>query len=131
MVQDQRQKKYVDPAVQGALSRRLIWHWCLFLVTAAGCALLMQVLSDPFQPFSHHLRNLWWTQGPILLVGACLVPVFVNDTIKLSHRFVGPLSRIRMTMRKAGAANIRSPSSCAPTIFGTNLPMILTSCWTA
>ena len=54
MVKDQRQRQFVDPAVQGALSRRLIWHWCLFLVTGPAVLLLVQVLSDPFQPFSHH-----------------------------------------------------------------------------
>ena len=63
------------------------------------------------------MRNLWWTQGPILLVGACLIPVFVNDTIRLSHRFVGPLLRIRGTMRKAGAGEYAAPVTLRPNDF--------------
>jgi hypothetical protein len=100
MSRPQRRKKFVDANVQGALARRIIFHWFMFLAVASITALLLQVLSDPFRPMSDHVRELWWTQGPFLLVTVFLLPVFVVDTIKLSHRFAGPIFSLHRAMRE-------------------------------
>ena len=94
-----RKKTFVDPQVQGALVRRLIMHWAGFFALASLVAFILQVLSNPFEPISVHLQQLWWTQGPFLLATVFLLPVFVLDTIKLSHRFVGPIKRLQSTIR--------------------------------
>ena len=49
--------------------------------------------------FRSHFQNLWWTHGPFLLVMVFLLPVFVLDTIRISHRFAGPIYRLRQTIR--------------------------------
>jgi hypothetical protein len=100
MSRPQRKKKYIDSDVQGALTRRLIWHWCVFVVVAGVAAYLLQVLSNPFKPQLEHIRELWWTHGPFLVVLLFLLPVFVVDTIKLSHRFAGPIFNLRRAMRE-------------------------------
>lgn len=97
--QKRRKKEFVDPEVQGALARRLIAQWGLFLVAATGLAIAMQWMSDPFVPFKEMLANAWWTYGPLLLVLAGLAPVFVFDAIKLSNRFTGPVHRLRQVTR--------------------------------
>ncbi|MCA9229157.1 MAG: hypothetical protein KDA57_00785 [Planctomycetales bacterium] len=94
-----RKKIYVDPRVQGALVKRLIIHWAMFIVASAVIAFCLQVLSNPFQSIGQHAQNLWWTHGPFLLVMTFLLPVFVFDTIRLSHRFAGPIYRLRQTIR--------------------------------
>ena len=43
---------------------------------------------------------MWWTHGPFLLVLAFLMPVFVVDTVKLSHRFAGPIYALRRALRE-------------------------------
>ena len=95
-----RKKTYVDPKVQGALVRRLVLHWLAFVCVAATVAFSLQVLSNPLQPLGEHFQQLWWTHGPFLVVMVFLLPVFVLDTIKLSHRFAGPIYRLRQTIRK-------------------------------
>ena len=47
------------------------------------------------------MKDLWWSQGPFLLVMVFLLPVFVMDAIKLSHRFAGPIFSLR---RRFGAS---------------------------
>jgi len=96
----QRTKKFIDSKVQGALARRIILHWLVFLAVASVAALMLQVLSDPFQPAGDHLENLWYTHGPFLVVMIFLLPVFVIDTVKISHRFAGPIFSLRRTMRE-------------------------------
>ena len=101
----ERKQTYVDPQVQGALVRRIILHWLGFFMTASIVAFVLQVLSNPLISMSVHLEELWWTQGPFLIVMVFLLPVFVLDTIKLSHRFAGPIYRLRRTIREiAGGA---------------------------
>jgi hypothetical protein len=100
MSRPQRRQKYIDSQVQGALARRIIFHWLVFISVAAVAALLLQVLSDPFQPAGKHVENLWYTHGPFLVVMVFLLPVFVVDTIKISHRFAGPVFSLRRAMRE-------------------------------
>ena len=99
----ERKQTYVDPQVQGALVRRLILHWLGFFVTASIVTFVLQVLSNPLIPISAHLEELWWTQGPFLIVMIFLLPMFVLDTIKLSHRFAGPIYRLRRTIQRVAS----------------------------
>jgi len=91
---------FIDSKVQGALTRRIIFHWLVFLLVASVAALMLQALSDPFRPVGDHLDALWYTHGPFLVVMILLLPVFVFDTIKISHRFVGPIYSLRRSMRE-------------------------------
>jgi hypothetical protein len=94
-----RSKKFIDSSVQGSLARRIIFHWLLFLLVASLAAFVLQALSNPFRPLSAHVRDIWWTHGPFLLVLFFLLPVFVVDSIKLSHRFAGPIYSLRRAIR--------------------------------
>lgn len=109
MSRPQRRKKFIDAQVQGALARRILFHWLLFLGVASVTALILQVLSNPFRPMSDHVRELWWTQGPFLVVMIFLLPVFVMDTIKLSHRFAGPIFSLHRAMREIAAGGPPRP----------------------
>lgn len=100
MTQPRRKKQFVDTCVQGALARRIIVHWLLFLAVGSLVAFVLQVLSNPFRPITAHVQDMWWTQGPFLLVLAFLLPVFVVDTIKISHRFAGPIYALRRGLRE-------------------------------
>ncbi len=100
MANPRRKKTFVDSGVQGALARRIIFHWLLFLLVAFVVAFVLQVLSNPFRPIAEHTRDLWWTHGPFLLVLVFLLPVFVVDTIKISHRFAGPIFNLRRAFRE-------------------------------
>jgi hypothetical protein len=100
MARPRRKKQFIDANVQGALARRLIVHWLVFLMVAALAAFFLQVLSNPFRPLVAHARDVWWTQGPFLVVLAFLLPVFVVDSIKLSHRFAGPVFALRRALRE-------------------------------
>lgn len=95
----QRKKMYIDPQVQGALARRLIIHWAMFICIAMVLAFCMQVLGDPMRPLRVHAQQAWWIHGPFFLILLALIPVFVRDSIKLSHRFAGPIYRLRKTIR--------------------------------
>jgi nitrogen fixation/metabolism regulation signal transduction histidine kinase len=94
-----RKKQFIDTIVQGALTRRIIFHWLVFMLVTSAVAFVLQVLADPFRGLSAHMKDLWWSQGPFLMVMLFLLPVFVMDAIKMSHRFAGPIFSLRRTIR--------------------------------
>jgi nitrogen fixation/metabolism regulation signal transduction histidine kinase len=100
MALPRRKKKFIDVNVQGSLARRIIFHWLLFVLVASLASFILQVLTDPFRPLVDHLSDIWRTHGPFLLVLVFLLPVFVVDSIKLSHRFAGPVYALRRAIRE-------------------------------
>ncbi len=109
MSKPRRTKRFIDSRVQGALARRIIAHWLLFVGVGCLVAFVLQVLSNPFRPISEHVRDMWWTHGPFLLVLVFLMPVFVVDTIKLSHRFAGPIFALRRAIRNVAEGGVVKP----------------------
>jgi nitrogen fixation/metabolism regulation signal transduction histidine kinase len=99
MAYPRRTKHFIDSNVQGSLARRIIVHWLVFMLVTAFVSFVIQVLANPFRPIADHLQDLWITQGPFLLVMVFLLPVFVMDTIKLSHRFAGPIFSLRRAIQ--------------------------------
>jgi hypothetical protein len=109
MPKPRRTKHFIDSNVQGALARRIIFHWVMFLSVASFVAFVLQVLSNPFRPIGEHVQDLWWSQGPFLLVTFFLLPVFIVDSIKLSHRFAGPIFSLRRTIRAVAQGETPRP----------------------
>jgi nitrogen fixation/metabolism regulation signal transduction histidine kinase len=105
MAHPRRTKHFIDSNVQGALARRILFHWLVFMLVTSVVSFVLQVLADPFRPLSAHAQNMWWAQGPFLLVMVFLLPVFVLDTIKLSHRFAGPIFSLRRAIQEVAQGN--------------------------
>lgn len=100
MSRNLRGKEYVDPQVQGALWRRLVLHWLAYTAVAAVLVLGLEWMADPFRSMGEITEAAWRTYGPVLLVLAALIPVFVYDSIRVSHRFAGPVFRLRQVIGK-------------------------------
>jgi len=105
MSQPERNKTYVDPQVQGALARRLVVHWLLFILATFVVAFCMEVLGNPMLSVREHASRVWQVHGLFLLILIALLPVFIRDSIKLSHRFAGPIYRLRATIRSIAEGN--------------------------
>lgn len=99
MAKRDRNSYWVNGQIQGALAIRIIIHWLIFAVIAAVLTFTMQFLGEPLVPFKTHLRNLWANQGIFGLVILILMPLFVYDSVRLSHRFAGPIVRVRRVMQ--------------------------------
>ncbi len=100
MSQNRRRKQFVDAAVQGALVRRMAGHWFLFLAISTVLMLGLQVLNDPFRPVGQHVTGFMQEHLFFLLLMACMTPIFLWDTVKLSNRFVGPVLRVQRALHE-------------------------------
>lgn len=99
-----RKQKYVDTHVQGALLRRIIFHWiAFFFVTALTVILMKSLIGDMNVTFLENVQN---SIGEFSLIGVillCLFPVFMLDTVRFSNRFVGPIGRLRRHLQELGS----------------------------
>jgi len=109
MSHSERSKKFIDSKVQGALAGRLILHWLVFLVVTLVVAFCFEWMINPTQTASQQAEQVWRTYGPLVLVMVFLLPVFVFDSIKLSHRFVGPVFRLRNAIRSIADGESTAP----------------------
>jgi signal transduction histidine kinase len=98
-----RKKNFVDSTVQGALLRRIVFHWlAFFVVTAISVIMLQALLGDPGMTLGERVKH---QVGEFTLIGVvlfCLFPVFLLDTVRFSNRFVGPIGRLRRHMKQLG-----------------------------
>ena len=102
----QRKQNYIDGHVQGALLRRICFHWvAFFVVTLVSIILLQALLGDPSLSLFQRMRNEFAEFTFMGIVMLALFPAFMLDTIRFSNRFVGPIARVRRHLRQLGAGN--------------------------
>ena len=98
-----RKKYYVDPVVQGAIVRRLLLHWCYAMLTGAFCLLLLQLFtSSASTSLPTHIQMFWERYGLLFIAMFLTLPIFIYDSVRLSHRFVGPMVAVRLALKKMG-----------------------------
>ena len=92
MLSRKRSRMLVDYPVQGSLVRQLLLHWVIACAVIFLYLFVMQVFSAGVRrPLSEYLSGMWTRYGVLLVVLATVFPVFVFDSIRLSHRFAGPM----------------------------------------
>ncbi len=96
-----REKMFVDRAVQGALVRRILVHWCVFFLLSILSLFAMEYfLGDPNLSIGGHLSEVWNKYAFFMILMLAIVPTFIYDTLKLSNRFAGPILRLKQSIRK-------------------------------
>lgn len=105
-----RNRVLVDPAVQWALGRRLVVHWGLFflLLITIGMALRWVFALADFGVTGAAL-DAARQQVPQIVLMFLLLPIFIRDSMKLSHRFVGPMYRVRTVLATLGSGGSVAP----------------------
>jgi hypothetical protein len=96
-----RSRTLVDSEVQGSLIRRVALHWLVFfLCNAVALALWIRLFEQPDRDWSQTVGDTLRRFLPFFVITIALIPAFVWDTLKLSHRFAGPITRLKNTLRE-------------------------------
>lgn len=95
-----RSKIFVDRAVQSALARRILAHWFAFFVLTGVVLLTVElVFGNSQMTMAQHFGVVWNKYAFVLILMLALMPTFLYDTMKLSHRFAGPIVRLQKSMK--------------------------------
>ena len=101
-----RERFFVDSTVQGLLLRRIVFHWVIFFFVACGCVLALQsMMGDPEVTFNERVRTVVGDFSLTAVILVMLLPAFLLDTIRISNRFVGPITRLRGGLKDLGNGN--------------------------
>lgn len=97
----QRKSFLIDPKVQWALIRRMLMHWSLTVLALLAIGIIAQAVYAPGNlSFWEAVGRSYSAQLPLLCVMFMLVPVYVWDFVRLSHRFAGPMHRLRRILNE-------------------------------
>lgn len=81
--------------------RQLVLHWTAACVVTFVYLLILQVFTTAARiPLSEHLAAMWTRYGVLLVVVLTLFPVFLFDSLRVSHRFAGPMVSFRDALAK-------------------------------
>jgi hypothetical protein len=96
----QRKHLFVDFKVQGALVARVVVYWLVCLIGITLMLLCWRIITGPARMFYTHFDDMWFHYGPALIASFILLPLVIVDIIRFSNRFVGPMLRLRRSMRE-------------------------------
>lgn len=100
MAKFKRKRLFVDPHVQGAILARVFIYWaCCVGFGILGLA-LVQTFLDPNRLFVQRVGAVCSEHWPILAMLVVLLPFVLYDTLKVTHRFAGPIYRLRADLRR-------------------------------
>jgi hypothetical protein len=88
----------IDQKVQGALILRAAMYWIYCLLSVSLMVLCCRVVKGPAGPFSAVATDLLKDYAPALAASLLLLPVVLVDIVRFSHRFVGPMYRLKWAM---------------------------------
>ena len=110
-MRSRRKKVFINRHVQGGLICRILFHWLVFFAMTLCILPLWQLLlsGNPLSPFREELVDMWVHSAPVFIILLALLPVFVWDTVKLSHRLAGPMYRFHKTVKEFAAGEEVKP----------------------
>jgi methyl-accepting chemotaxis protein len=95
---EERKHVWIDP-FQTRLIMRIAGYLVVFFVVFLNFLFAWKMIEegpvDPARQFFEMVRNYF----PVIICLLVLIPVMAWDTIRFSHRLVGPLVRFRKTIR--------------------------------
>jgi hypothetical protein len=95
---EERKKVWVD-RFQTKLTLRIAGYLVVFFVVFSNCLFAWKMWDEgPIDPAAQFVDTLR-SNAHVFVLLLVLVPVMAWDTIRFSHKLVGPLVRIRRTMQ--------------------------------
>ncbi len=108
-----RKRKFVDRDVQGRLVAAALKYWTMSLLIVAGLSIVGWVFVYPGIGTFLTSNSPGTTYVPMfvaaMVVAILMVPVAVVDLIRQSHRFAGPIVRLRRAMSELSAGGDPGP----------------------
>ena len=90
-----RRQWYVDKEVQKDLAKRLFFYLIACILFVSLPIALVNTVKNVEKNFFTHVAEVFYNHWPIMLTIGLMLPFAVNDMIRLSNRFAGPVFRLR------------------------------------
>jgi len=88
---------------QSILVRRMLVYWVVFQLAVVNILFIWGYLNQTEQTAGEYLVDFVPSMVPMFVCFLFLAPFFCRDAVRLSHRLVGPLVRVRDALRTLAA----------------------------
>ena len=105
----QRRQLFIDRPVQVALLLRALLYWAVCLMSQLLMVFFFAIVTSSADDFLANGPQLWWHLQLSVVASTVLLPVILLDLLKLSHHWVGPISRLRTTLKALSRGEPVSP----------------------
>jgi hypothetical protein len=96
----QRRRLFIDYPVQGTLLIRAVFFWMVTIISQVIMVLFFAMMtSSSVADFNVRGQQLWWHLELVMLASAVVLPAILLDFLRLSHRWVGPIFRLRASLQ--------------------------------
>ena len=95
-----RRQFFVDAYVQTGIIQRLTIYWVASLLFVTLPIAFFNTFQDPSIFFFTHVANVFTDHWPVFVMMLVLLPFALNDALKFSNRFTGPVYRLRSELEK-------------------------------
>jgi hypothetical protein len=95
-----RRRVFIDRPIQGALVGRVALYWlCGAILQVMLLAYFSIIAGAGGSNIQEKSSEFWTTLGMAALSSVVVLPLLVIDIVRLSHRWVGPIHRLKTAMQ--------------------------------
>lgn len=100
-----RKKLLIHRGIQGTLLFHFAFHWVIFSALTAILIVFLQCLYTLGLDAEVRNQQLRMTLLTLIVVSVVLTPAFAFDLLRLSHRFVGPVYRMKRYFQQTNSTD--------------------------
>jgi hypothetical protein len=104
-----RRRWFIDRPIQGALLGRAIIYWAATLVIQIVLLIFLTMIISSPDDFYLNMGRLWTYLRLMVIAAALVLPLVLRDLVRLSHRWVGPILRLRTALNALSRGESISP----------------------
>jgi hypothetical protein len=103
-----RKKIFVSGEIQGRLAFKLAMYWLIYHVVLWHALFAYRYFewrfagTAPLTPFRQLYGEFVLQYYPLVICSLAMLPVFLVDLVRLTHRVAGPLVRFQSTLKRMG-----------------------------
>lgn len=94
-----RRRIFIDRPIQAAILLRTALYWGMITMAQVLMVLFFGIIMSSQNDFPSLHPQVWWHLQITLLASIAILPILLWDVLKLSHRWVGPIFRLRAALR--------------------------------
>lgn len=97
-----RRRIFIDRPIQIAVLLRTFMYWTVCLMAQLLMVFFVAAVTSTQDDFVAHGPQLWWHLQLTAAASLVLLPIILLDVLKLSHRWAGPILRLRNSLKSLG-----------------------------
>jgi hypothetical protein len=104
-----RRRLFIDRPIQVAVLFRALMYWAVCLFAQLLMVFFFSAVTSNQEDFIANGPQLWWHLQLTAAASFVLLPIILLDLLKLSHRWVGPIFRLRNALKSLGQGETITP----------------------